>query len=156
MTSFWTEFHEPPAIRIEEHGMDSFYNDVQSGKIGIHKMIIMKEPESVLGLRQRILDHPEFPEHHRVIHTQVEMIEAMPPQTSKSNGIRKLCEIEGISMDNVICFGDGSNDYEMIRDSGIGVAMGNGTESIIKIAKHQTLTNDQNGVSHFLRQIFTF
>ena len=40
----------------------------------------------------------------------------------------------------------------MIKDVGVGVAMANGTEEIIKSADYQALSNDEEGVARFIEE----
>ncbi len=56
--------------------------------------------------------------------------DVVPLGTSKVRGIRMLCERLGIGQEEVIAFGDGGNDVEMLRYAGLGVAMGNATETV--------------------------
>ena len=66
-------------------------------------------------------------------------------------GIKKIMEIEGVSNDNVIAFGDGLNDVDMIRLSGIGVAMGNALNSVKKVSDYITISHNNDGVVYFLK-----
>ena len=56
----------------------------------------------------------------------------------------------GINPANIIAFGDGENDLEMIQMAGIGVAMGNGMPVLKEHADHITKTNDDEGIAHAL------
>ena len=53
----------------------------------------------------------------------------------------------------VIAFGDGDNDVEMLRTAGVGVAMGNATDRLKRVAERTTLSNDQLGVVKALREL---
>ncbi len=44
---------------------------------------------------------------------------------SKETGVRRVCELLGITMDQVMAVGDNLNDQRLIRAAGLGVAMGN-------------------------------
>ena len=52
----------------------------------------------------------------------------LPANGSKARGIQKLIEHLDASMEDVIAFGDGLNDVEMLRSVGFSVPMGNGHE----------------------------
>ena len=43
--------------------------------------------------------------------------------------------------------GDNQNDYEMIKKSGIGVAMKNSMDNVLEIADYITDDNNNNGVA---------
>jgi len=73
---------------------------------------------------------------------------------SKSDAIRRVVEAQGSDLSAVIAFGDDTNDVEMIRDAGIGVAMANAVDSIKSVADHITLSNDKDGVAITLEELF--
>lgn len=74
-----------------------------------------------------------------------------PAGLSKARGIESIISREGISRDEVMAFGDGGNDIEMIRYAGIGVAMGNATDPVKAAADYVTLSVDEDGVLHALK-----
>lgn len=62
--------------------------------------------------------------------------------------IARLCDIPN---ENIIAFGDSENDLEMIKNSGVGVAMANAVDVLKENAKHITKTNNENGIVEFLK-----
>ena len=74
------------------------------------------------------------------------MCDVNPKGISKATGIRRICGLMGISMEQVIAFGDDRNDLEMIAEAGIGVAMGNGIQSVKAAADHITAPCAELGV----------
>ncbi|MCM3238555.1 HAD-IIB family hydrolase [Heyndrickxia oleronia] len=52
--------------------------------------------------------------------------------TTKKNGIKKVCDLLDISMEEVMAIGDSWYDLQLIQAAGLGVAMGNGNEAIKK------------------------
>ncbi|CRH24601.1 sugar phosphate phosphatase [Chlamydia trachomatis] len=46
-----------------------------------------------------------------------------------------LATLLGFTKDQIIAFGDSSNDVEMIRDVGYGVAMANALDEVKNVAK---------------------
>ncbi|WP_373099464.1 MULTISPECIES: Cof-type HAD-IIB family hydrolase [Pasteurellaceae] len=71
---------------------------------------------------------------------------------SKARGIAAAVRHLGLSMHNVMAFGDGLNDLEMLGAVGVGVAMGNAHEALKRIATHITDHIEQDGVYRFLQQ----
>lgn len=49
-----------------------------------------------------------------------------------------------------MAFGDAENDIEMIKEAGIGVAMGNAMDSVKKVADVVTSSNDENGIGQVI------
>ncbi len=73
-------------------------------------------------------------------------IDMSPIGVTKSLGMRKVMEEHGIDRSEVLAIGDSQNDITMIRDAGIGVAMGNAMNEIKLIADDVTTTNTEDGV----------
>ena len=57
-----------------------------------------------------------------------------------------------INNDEMIFFGDGPNDLEVIKLVGCGVAMSNAIDIIKSEAKYITLSNNQDGIAIFLEK----
>lgn len=74
------------------------------------------------------------------------MCDVNPRGVSKATGIRRICSLMGITMAQVIAFGDDRNDLEMVREAGIGVAMGNGIRAVRDAADHITADCEDLGV----------
>lgn len=59
---------------------------------------------------------------------------------------------KGIKQAEVAAIGDNLNDESMIKDAGVGVAMGNAIPAIKHLAQIQTKTNNENGVAAILNK----
>lgn len=82
-------------------------------------------------------------------------IELMPPGVSKGNAVTFLAEHLGLTMDEVMVFGDDKNDLSMLRCAGWSVAMKNSKPDIIAAAKYCTPgTNDEDGIADFILEHF--
>ena len=55
-------------------------------------------------------------------------------------------------MSEVMAFGDGGNDLEMIAEAGYGIAMANGEQEVKQKAKFVTLSNDEDGVAYAIEK----
>ena len=71
--------------------------------------------------------------------------------TSKAAAIEALCSMSGLTMENVMAFGDSPNDCAMIEAAGIGVAMGNATDDVKAAADHIAPTCEEEGVAYTIR-----
>ncbi|MGB8001831.1 MAG: Cof-type HAD-IIB family hydrolase [Anaerobacillus sp.] len=78
----------------------------------------------------------------------------IPKGVSKAKGLRVLGEKLGISVDQMVVIGDADCDAEMIRQAGLGVAMGNATYELQRLADWVTRSNDQQGVSYMVKEVF--
>ena len=73
--------------------------------------------------------------------------------TSKASALWQLCRMKGLTMENIMAFGDSPNDGTMIREAGIGVAMENATADILDDADITAPSNDDEGVAYTLRML---
>lgn len=67
--------------------------------------------------------------------------------TSKAKALTHMMEKLNVSSDELMCCGDSPNDIEMLKLSGVSVAMANAEEEVKKIALHLTDTNHEDGVA---------
>lgn len=79
-------------------------------------------------------------------------IEIVPKGVSKAASIDKLVKLESMDRKDVICFGDGLNDIDMLEYSSVSVAMGNALEDVKNVCKYVTDTNDNEGIMTFLKK----
>lgn len=70
---------------------------------------------------------------------------------TKENAILHLCEVCGITTDDIIAFGDDFADIGMLKLCGIGVAMGNAIEEVKEIADCIIGDNDHDGIAIYLQ-----
>jgi hydroxymethylpyrimidine pyrophosphatase-like HAD family hydrolase len=56
-----------------------------------------------------------------------------------------------LSKEDVIAFGDGPNDFEMIEFAGTGVAMGNASDDLKELADYITDAVNEDGVYNGMR-----
>lgn len=78
-------------------------------------------------------------------------IDIIPKTGGKSAGIQKFLDEQGLDRSEIMAFGDGENDMEMLRFAGIGVAMGNAGDKVKVAADYVTDTVDNNGIEKALR-----
>ena len=75
------------------------------------------------------------------------LVEITDKNVNKFTALEVLCKKLGISVDDVLAFGNAENDVEMITGVGYGYAMKNSEEHLLKVAKRITkFTNDERGV----------
>lgn len=89
----------------------------------------------------------------RFVRWHTNSVDVVPNNGSKAATILNLAERVGIKKEDIIAFGDGMNDREMLKTAGIGVAMGNAAEGIQEIADLVTATNDEDGIWKALKEL---
>lgn len=82
------------------------------------------------------------------------LFEFVDPDINKGYGLQKVCDHFGLNLDNVVAFGDESNDIEMLMLAGTGVAMKNATPPVKAIADVISgYTNDQDALAHYVEEV---
>lgn len=79
-------------------------------------------------------------------------LEILPASTSKWHAVSRLADELGIEHTEVLAIGDDTNDLEMIRGAGIGVAMGNAVDPVRDAADWVTKSHDDDGVARALER----
>ena len=94
---------------------------------GIPKLIWMGEPARIDDVRKEMAER--FAGLLVVTRTDAEYLEFMPPGVTKAVGLADAAQAFGVPRQQVLAFGDGNNDTEMLAWAGIGVAMPHAKES---------------------------
>lgn len=71
---------------------------------------------------------------------------------TKLNGIAHILKKCDIDISEIIAFGDDYNDIEMIKNCGIGVAMGNGIAEVKAVSDFICDINDNDGVAKYISE----
>lgn len=74
-------------------------------------------------------------------------LEANAKEARKGIALIKLGKLLGIPREEIMACGDGSNDIEMVREAGLGVAMSNAIDEVKEAADYVTLSNDEDGAA---------
>lgn len=119
--------------------------EATSGKHTFFKSMYLGEEEEI----QRFKNDNEnlLKDKYDAVLSQIHIFEMLPFGTNKAAALKELAEKLGIKREEIMTIGDGNNDVEMLEFAGIGVAMGNGTESAKKAANYVTDTNENHGVA---------
>lgn len=87
-----------------------------------------------------------FPEVRFLIFADKHGADVVERSSSKAAGLRRLCQYYRIPIEDTIAFGDSMNDCEILREAGIGVAMGNATPELKEAADYITDDIDKDGI----------
>ena len=90
------------------------------------------------------------PEHIHCTTSGFDNIDVMPNNVNKGQGIKYFLRYFNVKPEELIAFGDGMNDREMIELAGYSYAMKNGHEKLKKIAKYEAPSNNDMGVLQVL------
>jgi len=122
-----------------------FYKD-DNAKI-MFRIPLDKMPE----VEEFVSKHPS--PHYKAFKTQTTMLEFADRRVAKDVALVNFCKINNIPLNEVMTFGDLSNDIEMLQCSGWGVCLLNGTDDTKAVADDITeKTNDDDGFAHYIEK----
>lgn len=87
------------------------------------------------------------------LRTNIHHLEVMPKGVSKATGLEYLCKELGITMGEILAFGDFDNDTEMLRAVGFGAAVANATDRTKANADIIIGSCAENGPAVFLNEL---
>jgi Cof subfamily protein (haloacid dehalogenase superfamily) len=138
------EWEADPPADIEELLIKNEQETNPENKRSLIKFVmIFEDLEERLRIYRRMADR----ENLSVTFFADNNIEILPPGVNKGEALKFTAARLGIDMKQVMAIGDSDNDKEMIREAGIGVAMGNAAEDIKRLADKITLPCDEDGAA---------
>lgn len=153
---FWSK-REQNNTKVEPEVMPypKILNPEKPRDLSAHKLMGMGDAEKIDGL----IDFLEntFPGKLHLYRSKDTYVEISPKTISKKTAIEFLLKHKypTIDLKDCIAFGDNYNDIEMLQAVGTGVAVDNARTEVKEIANHQTLSNKDHGVAHFLNNILS-
>lgn len=120
-----------------------------------HVSISMKTNEQVIDLYNKLKE--DIPELDINImqdsFSSIKWIETIKKGCTKYKAISELADYLNIKNEEIIAFGDGLNDIDMIKKCGIGVALSNALPIVKENANFiTTYDHNHNGVIEFLKE----
>lgn len=123
-------------VNLSEMNFEKAYKVIICSKKTISQNFVNSLPNSCKG----------------IITDRGKLCQIMNREASKWISTKTLSEKLGIDINNIIAFGDDYNDLEMVRNAGIGIAMGNAEESVKKVADFVTNTNMNDGIAKYIKE----
>jgi hydroxymethylpyrimidine pyrophosphatase-like HAD family hydrolase len=80
-------------------------------------------------------------------------VDIYPHHIDKAIGLEKLCAQINVAADEVIAFGDNTNDRTMLQWAGHGVAMANADPGTRAAANEVTASNDDDGIAIVIERL---
>ncbi|MBR0138253.1 MAG: HAD family phosphatase [Erysipelotrichaceae bacterium] len=115
------------------------------------KLCFRTDNEQEMARIEEGLSHYDF-DGFRAFKTQKTVIEFMDERVSKGNALQRYCSKHNIDLEDVMAFGDTSNDNEMLKCC-VGVCLADGTEDTLKIARYVTDKScAENGFADFVKK----
>jgi Cof subfamily protein (haloacid dehalogenase superfamily) len=80
-------------------------------------------------------------------------LEIIPIGVNKAKALAHVAQTLGIELSHAAAIGDGLNDLEMLKEVGLGIAMGNASEAVKSAAEWVTGTNEEEGVAQAVQRL---
>ncbi|MGM9947923.1 Cof-type HAD-IIB family hydrolase [Floccifex sp.] len=115
------------------------------------KIMFRMSEEEVAKVEAFLKTHPS--KKYAGFKTQSTLIEFMDPRISKGFALEKLCEKTNIKPEQIMAFGDTTNDNSMLEKAGWGVCLLNGSQDTKDIADEITKDSCSNdGFANYIRE----
>lgn len=116
----------------------------------IPKCLMVGDPDIMADVEPLVKAH--FPSLD-VYRSSPFFLEIVPKGIDKAAALDSLGKRIGIRQEEIAAFGDGYNDISMIKYAGWGIAMSNGCDEIKAIADFVSISNDECGVAHAIKEL---
>lgn len=73
-------------------------------------------------------------------------------RVNKGTSLRRLCEKNGINMENVMAIGDSENDEDFLKEAGVKIAVGNADDSLKEMSTYTCTNNFGDGVKEAIEK----
>ena len=99
---------------------------------GVDKVLYVAEPEQIPAMAEVLQEC--FAGVAEIVRSHAQFIEVVPLGVDKGSAVAWLAQHFNIPQEDVLAAGDQENDLAMIKWAGVGVAMGNATPPVQKVA----------------------
>lgn len=143
------------AVRREARitGQIPIVTDIGKIREGPHKVLcIAGEPSMLPGLRRLAGLLPEECAGH---FSHRNYLEITRREADKASALEALGRRLGVGLAEMVAIGDGENDAAMLREAGLGIAMGQATPTVKELADWVTESNDRDGIASAVERLLT-
>lgn len=154
-SDFVTESRPPrshhQAAYLEQHSEHARFVDdlAEAGRAGILMMSVMTDAETLARLRAEALRRigPRVRTHSLENKGYGgRILEFLALETGKWAGLARVAAGLGIAPEEIAAVGDDLNDLELVREAGLGIAMGNAAAELRAVADLVVASNADDGV----------
>ncbi len=118
-------------------------------KINTSKILIIDQQERIDQMRTELASR--FPDV-KPVYSQNGYLEIVNATASKGKALSFITGELGLAKQQVIAVGDSEIDIPMLLAAGLGVAVANAREEVLRIADHITAASEENGVAAVINQ----
>lgn len=120
----------------------------------INKIFFIGPHKELIKLEKVILEKTNG--EVNIAFTHPECLEIFDIEVNKANAIERIGKLEGFDLNDVVSFGDGFNDFEMLKNSKKGYVMKNAHYTLKEALPNNEIvnSNSRNGVALKLVEIY--
>lgn len=173
LIDFMKPFHVNPFVYVGENQLVAEYDKTQEETKRRHNISIriadkieelyeearpnilfrLYADEDMKKVEEHVAKHPS--DIYVGFKTQFDLMEFQDKKLNKGATLEYYSKKFSIPLENIMAFGDTTNDNELLKRAGVGVCMKNGTSDTKACADFVTeYTNDEDGVGKFLKEYF--
>ncbi|RYE36166.1 MAG: HAD family phosphatase [Sphingobacteriaceae bacterium] len=135
---------------INDFSAEELQNFIQNGA---HKLMLMGQPDLLDVIETNVREKLQV-----AVWRSKDIYLEITPFTNKNEGLQLLLKSfpqeSEVKSNEVMAFGDGYNDMELLQNAGVGVAVGNAVTALKQVASAVTKPNIEHGVACFLEDYF--
>lgn len=117
-------------------------------------LMIVADPGQMTTLEAEVKER--FSSGTHITTSSGRFVEFLPDGVNKAAGLAKLSELEGKSLQNWVAVGDGMNDYEMLKECGVGLAVENAPDELKSKIDRTVPSLPKGGIEKVLQEFFGF
>ena len=126
-------------------------DDLRSVQENVFRILAVGEVEEIKRIEQEMKNR--FSDSLYATRSLPHFCEILNRDAGKDKALQWLCEFHGIDSTAVVSFGNGFNDVEMLKWSGLGVAIEEGEAPALEAANDIALPVNKDGVGRYLEQL---
>lgn len=116
--------------------------------IAATKALFIAQPEELAALKPKL--ESTLRDQAELTSSLPHFLEVLRRGVNKGEAVKRVMRHEGILLSEVIAFGDGLNDLELLNVVGHGVAMSNARTALKEVAQDIADHHDEDGVACYL------
>ena len=154
-SSWWFERHDVHVHDVNEPDEDPHPGDtLRVGAVAAEQALApIAETLREALMDQALLHHWPAVTSTHAVGSPTHLLEVFGPDTDKWTAISAWCRARDQDPARVATIGDGLNDVRMVREAGLGVAMGNAMEVVRTEADRVVAGHDRDGVAEAVDHI---
>lgn len=147
-TMHWMSVTNATVHRVSRLSAYEHPHTLRLGIVALPADVRTVEKDLIEKFGERIFCHSIY-----VPQAKVEVLEIFDPGVNKWEGIQHVARRHDVLPEQIIAIGDDVNDLPMLRQAGLGVAMGNAKPEVQAAAKKVIKSNREDGLAQFLEEL---